>query len=324
MKQLPTVICVDVEPDARHPDFNAGSNWTGFEESLRLVEELRCRSGIDAIFCWFLRMDPQVEIVHGSAQWVVERYGKQIDNLRNTGDEIGLHTHAWRHVSGQWITDNGDQQWVDQCVRVSFEAYESAFGGGCRSFRFGDHWMNNDTFDLLESLGAQYNLTVEPGLRSRGPGAGLVPPELWTGRFPDYAKVPREPYKPTRKDFRKTGETRDEREMWVIPVSTTLLPQWPAAPFYRRVIWRTRYGRRLYYPLSLALDPDQFRHSLDDVVEGKNGRHLCVVVRTGSILQLGARVRENLKLLLSQAADGRLQLMTPAGLVAATTGLTTS
>ena len=78
MKQVPTVICVDVEPDARQPDLNAGTKWTGFEESLRLFEELRCRSGIEPIFCWFLRMDPQIEIVHGSAHWVVERYRKKM------------------------------------------------------------------------------------------------------------------------------------------------------------------------------------------------------------------------------------------------------
>jgi hypothetical protein len=185
--------------------------------------------------------------------------------------------------------------------------------------------MNNETFDLVESLGAQYNLTVEPGLRSSAPDASLLPGEVWTGRFPDYAKVPREPYRPARDDFTKCGEARDERKMWVVPVSTTLLPHWPAAPFYRRVIWRTRYGRRLYYPLSLAHDPDQFRHSLVDVVEGINERHLCVVVQTASTLSpLGARVRENLKLLLSQAAKGRVQLMTPARLVAATSELTTS
>jgi hypothetical protein len=263
-------------------------------------------------------MDPQVEVVHGSAQWVVDRYGTQIDNLRSAGDEIGLHAHSWRHIGGKWITDNGDQPWVNECVRVSFDAYESALGSACRSFRFGDHWMNNETFDLLESLGAQYNLTVEPGLRSSAPGAGLLPAEVWTGRFPDYAKVPRKPYKPKRADFTKCGEARDERAMWVIPVSTALLPHWPAAPFYRRVIWRARYGGRRYYPLSLALDPDQFTHCLDDVVEGNNGRHLCVVLRTGSTLQFGARVRENLKLLLSRAAERRVQLTTPAQLVAAT------
>ena len=325
MKQVPTLICVDVEPDARQPDLNPDTAWTGFEESLQLFEELRCRSGIAPIFCWFLRMDPQVEILHGSAQWVVERYGTQIDNLRSAGDEIGLHTHAWRRVGDEWVTDNGDQQWVNECVWRSFDAYQSAFGCECRSFRFGDHWMNNETFHLVESLGARYDLTVEPGVRPNALPA-QVPGEVFTGRFPDYTNVPREPYKPTREDFRKRGEALDQREAWVIPVSTTL-PHWPAAPFYRRVVWRTRYGRRLYYPLSLERDPDQFRPALEkDVVDGENAQHRCLILRTDALLDRlrAPRVRENLELLLSQAAEGHVQLMTPARLVAATSGSTTS
>ena len=323
MKAIPTVICVDVEPDTRRPELNSHDSWKGFEESLRLFEESRCRLSFEVTFCWFLRMDPQVDVVHGSPLWVAHRYGTQIDNLRRTGDEIGLHTHAWRQRNGEWVTDNGDQRWVEEAVRVSFEAYESAFGRVCQSFRFGDHWMNNETLDLVESLGARYDLTLEPGLRSDAL-ADLLPSEVWTGRFPDYSNVPREPYKPTREDFRKRGDASGKRDMWVIPVSTAPLPHWPAAPFYRRVVWRARYGRRLYHPLSLALDPDQFRHSLGDVVERKNGRHLCVVARTGTVLdRLGARVRENLELLLTHAADGRVQLTTPAHLVAATSGIRT-
>lgn len=313
MKQVPTLICVDVEPDTRRPGLNARDGWKGFEESLRIFEELRCRTGTGAIFCWFLRMDPQVELVHGSAQWAVERYGAQIESLRGAGDEVGLHTHSWRRVGGEWITDYGDQGWVNKCVRVSFDAYESAFGRACRSFRFGDHWMNDETFDLVESLGARYDLTVEPGLP---PSAGVLG-EARTGRFPDYSKVPREPYRPAREDFRTRGNGRGKREMWVIPVSTALLPRWPAAPLYRRIVWRTRYGRRLYQPLSLALDPNDFRHAVEDVVESESARHLCVVVRTDAVLDrlLAAHVRENLGFLLAQTAGGRVQLTTPAHLV---------
>lgn len=324
MNQIPTLICVDVEPDMRRPDLNPRAAWKGFEETLRVFEELRSRSDRESIVCWFLRMDPQIEIVHGSALWVIHRYGAQIDNLRSAGDEIGLHTHAWRRVGDKWVTDNGDQQWVNECVRMSFHAYESAFGFQCRSFRFGDHWMNNETFDLVESLGAHYDLTVEPGVRPNAL-ADQVPSEVFTGRFPDYTNVPREPYKPAKQDFKNRGEAHDQRATWVIPVSTTL-PHWPAAPFYRRVVWRTRYGPRLYYPLSLALDPDQLRPVLEqDVVDGENSQHRCVVLRTDALSDRSRAkyVRENLELLMSLAARGRIQLTAPARLVAATSAATT-
>ena len=315
MSPIPTLICVDVEPDRRLPELNSGADWKGFEKSLRLFEELRSRADVEALFCWFLRMDPQVELLHGSAAWAVERYRVQIERLRRAGDEVGLHTHAWRHVGGKWVIDHGDQGWVNECVQVSFDAYGSAFGHACRSFRFGDHWMNGATLDLVESLGALYNLTVEPGVRASDGG---VPGEAWTGRFPDYANVPREPYRPSREDFRTRGKKRDERKLWVIPVSTVLLPHWPTAPLFRRIVWRARYGRRLYQPLSLALDSDQFKHSVGEVVERASSRHLCVVVRTDAALDpaVAAHMRENLEHLLSQAADGHVQLTTPTRLIA--------
>ena len=112
----------------------------GYFERLARIEQDKLPD-FEARFCWFLRMDPQVKLLHGSAAWVVERYGVQIERLRRAGDEVGLHTHAWRRVGEEWVIDHGDQGWVNECVQVSFDAYESAFGHPCRSFRFGDHWI---------------------------------------------------------------------------------------------------------------------------------------------------------------------------------------
>lgn len=309
--KIPALVCVDVEPDTRRPELNSRGGWKGFEESLRLFGELRRGACVGVLFNWFLRMDPQVELLYGSAGWAAERYGAQIEDLRASGDEVGLHPHAWRRVGGEWVTDHGDQGWVGHCVRVSFDAYERAFGRACRSFRFGDHWMNDETFGLVESLGARYELTLEPGLR---PSAGVPRGETCTGRFPDYVKVPREPYRPAREDFRERGE----RDVWVIPVSTALLPHWPRAPLYRRAVWRARYGRRLYEPLSLALDPIQFGQAVGAILDGGSARHLCVVVRSNAAAdRVGAtHLRENLGLLLSHAEAGRLELTTPARVVA--------
>lgn len=309
--KIPALVCVDVEPDTRQPDLNSRAGWKGFEESVRLFEELRGRAGVVALFNWFLRMDPQVELAYGSARWAAERYGARLEALRVAGDEVGLHTHAWRRVGGGWVTDHGDQAWVSECVRVSFDAYERAFGRACRSFRFGDGWMNEETFALVESLGALYELTLEPGRR---PLAGEAREGDCKGRFPDYAKVPREPYRPAREDFRERGE----RGVWVIPVSTALLPHWPPAPIYRRVVWRARYGRRLYEPLSLALDPNDFKKAVGAIVGGGRARHLCVVVRTDAAADRAgaAHLRENVGLLLSHAEAGCLELTTPARLVA--------
>ena len=117
---IPVLICIDVEPDARDVDVRARADWKGFEETFRLFEELRPRAsdaaGAPARFNWFLRMDPQVAVAYGSAGWAAERYGPQFESLCAAGDELGLHTHAWRSVGDGWVTDHGDQAWVNHCV----------------------------------------------------------------------------------------------------------------------------------------------------------------------------------------------------------------
>src|SRR5215204_3674691 len=155
---LPVIICVDFEPYNRQISPDGGKVWEGAAETMGFFGALRNRleevAGAPAHFNWFFRMDPQIERAYGSPGWVAERYGELIARLDAAGDELGLHTHAWRWDggTGRWVTDHGNRQWVEHCVRMSFEAYEKAFGRTCVSFRFGDHWMNDETMDLLESL----------------------------------------------------------------------------------------------------------------------------------------------------------------------------
>ena len=319
MTTTPVLICIDVEPDAREIDVDARADWVGFEESFPLFDEFRTRAeraaGVPARFNWFLRMDPQVALVYGSAGWVAERYGARLERLRGAGDEIGLHTHAWRRAGDRWVTDHGDQSWVEHCVRLSFEAYERAFGRPCSSFRFGDHWMNDETLELVERLGARYELTLEPGLRA---ASGSPNGEAYTGAFPDCTRVPRAPYRPSRSDFRRPSAGEGARDIWAIPISTTLMPHWPEAPLLRRALWRVRYGRRDYTHLSLALDPRHFRRSVGDVLEGGAARYLCVVMRTDTAArgEAAACLRANIEFLLTLLAAGRVKLTTPQDLAA--------
>lgn len=118
MKKIPMLICIDVEPDERTLAARARPDWTGFEESYEIFGRLRQRleiaTGSPPYFSWFLRMDPQITHTCGSAHWVVTRYPRLIENLHAAGDELGLHTHAWRwdeHSQG-WIADFGDQNWI--------------------------------------------------------------------------------------------------------------------------------------------------------------------------------------------------------------------
>lgn len=219
MEKLSIAICVDVEPNERAIDPNVAKDWVGFEKTFEFFEELRPRleyaTQAPVHFSWFLRMDPQIAHAYGSPAWAITRYRRLFDRLETNGDEIGLHTHAWRwdEASSQWIADMGDQAWVEHCVRTSFEAFEQSLNRPCRSFRFGDHWMNDATLDLVERLGVQFDLTAIPGRTE------LSMPEQYTGLPPDYSRIPRRPFRPSKISFTQTDEG-SLRDLWSVPLST--------------------------------------------------------------------------------------------------------
>lgn len=218
MEKIPILICIDVEPDEREISSSSRKAWKGFEKTFNWFQQLRSHlqtvTQSSVTFSWFVRMDPQVAYTYGSPEWPIRYYRDLFEELELAGDEIGLHTHAWRRdeASHQWIADMADQQWVDHCVRTSFDAFEQSLHRPCRSFRFGDHWINEATLDLVESLGARFDLTIEPGLKD------FYMPGNYTGSPPDYTSAPREPYHPSRVDFRR--RTADARTLRAIPLST--------------------------------------------------------------------------------------------------------
>ena len=189
----PVVLAIDVEPD--DPEFTPGSTapWLGFERCVDLFAEIRDSlaraTGSPVRLSWFLRMDPQVERGYGTATWAAERYANQIDRLRQSGDEIGLHSHAWRWDEGgsRWIPDLGNESWVADCVQRSFEAYRDVFGQRCKAHRAGDRFMSNGLLAVLRELDVEVDLTVEPGIR----GVPMAASRPHTADIPDMGFVPR-------------------------------------------------------------------------------------------------------------------------------------
>jgi len=217
--RLPVLLCIDVEPEGRAIDPETPVDWDGFEQVYEYLAGLRPRfaaaTGHPVHFSWFLRMDPQIERVYGSAAWVARRYPEILRELAAAGDELGLHCHPWRWDDGHrwWLSDFGDQRWVDHCVQTSFRAFRETFERPCRSFRFGDRWMNAETLALVERLGARFDLTVEPGQKE------VTIPEPFSGKLTDYTLAPRLPYRPARRDFQKPGRP-STHALWEVPLTT--------------------------------------------------------------------------------------------------------
>jgi hypothetical protein len=221
MRKIPVILDVHVEPNERVFDKRDRGRWTGYEKVHDLFRGLRRRiarvTGEKARFVWLFRLDPQVQETYGSAGWPLRRYGRFVEELEKNGDEAGLHTHAWRwdEAGRTWVADHEDAEWVEHCVRLSFQAYREHFGRQAASFQFGDHWMNDRTLSLVENLGARFDLTVEPGHR---PLASMKAGERAKGSLPDYTTAPREPYRPSAGDFRVPDPARKDG-IWMVPQS---------------------------------------------------------------------------------------------------------
>lgn len=218
-RAIPVVLCIDVEPDARFLDPAAPSPWDGFSATCVLLERFReraaQRSGSPSRFAWYLRMDSQVEKVYGTASWVGQTYREALNGLMGRGDHMGLHVHACRWVGGQhgWLVDYANQPWIDESLVVAFDAFHRAFGFRCTTFRFGDHWMNQATFERVASLGVEIDLTLEPGYDSTH---FYDDSEPITGVLPDYRNVPEHPYLPSAGDYR-TQDGASRMSMWEMP-----------------------------------------------------------------------------------------------------------
>lgn len=223
------VLCIDVEPDVREVTLSGAKNWFGFEETFAYFSDLRPKledaTGERVRYTWFLRMDPQIALAFGSSTFVTTRYGRFIESLRKAGDEIGVHVHAWRWLEAIqcWTSDLADQSWIDHCVTSSFEAFEQAMGHGCRSVRFGDRWMNNETIRLFQRLGARFDLTVEPATRG---GTTDISRGRFTGSLPDLSNVPRRPYQPSKTDFRIEASMPSD-DFYILPLSCPTLGRPP-------------------------------------------------------------------------------------------------
>jgi len=217
VKKTPVVICIDVEPDERLIDPNLRQPWTGFESTYQFFSQLRPRleaaTAQPVHFSWFLRMDPQIAHAYGTADWVVTNYSSLIEKIRSAGDALGLHVHAWRWKESRatWVVDL-DQTWVDNCVRLGFESFRTSLNQSCAYFRFGDLWTSDATLALVDELGAQIDLTPEPGQRG-------CPDESFADSFVDTNEMPRRLYRPSRSDFRKPDALHGRR-LRIMPMST--------------------------------------------------------------------------------------------------------
>jgi len=316
-KRLPVMLCIDVEPDIREIGLSSQEPWRGYEVMFRYFNEMRGRIGqrlqSRVKYIWFWRADPQVQLAYGDAAWALKHYAGDLEILAAQGDELGLHPHVWNLTSDRkrWLSDSGNQEWVNHCISTSVEAYREFFGHSCESVRMGDRWMNQATAQYLEHLGFKYDLTLEPG---QPPVNRKKMNEMHTADLPDYRSVPVYPYRAAADDYRQPEPDRREG-LLMIPLT--------GGKYFLQCGRRERMLRRLFRPatleawtltMNLNVDPRYFIYAMRGILENPALTHLALVVRTciGTKKIEFNNMQENWEFLLSHPRAGEMTFTTAA------------
>ena len=224
MKTIPAIWRIDIEPDNHQPGPGLPP-WSGFVTMADLAERLRRpladRSGAAVHPAWFLRLDPDIERCYGRADFVVDHYRAQIDQLRAHGDPLGIHVHYYRWDDQRRVSysDHADPGWTRHCLDVAAHTFEQCFGEPARRASQGGFFVTDAVVDRSIALGIEVDVTVEPGLDAQHRGATFG--AYATAPSPDFRQYPRRPYYPSRAALGRPASSADEaRPMLMVPLTS--------------------------------------------------------------------------------------------------------
>jgi hypothetical protein len=219
---IPFLFNIHVEPDERVIPYKK-KRWLGYENLHQYLNEMRPRledsTGKPVHFNWLIRLDPQIKEVYGSCDWALINYKDLVQESIELHDDFGVHIHSWRpHRSWfkkTWIADFSDEAWINDCINVAHQTFIEHFKFMPTYFSFGDHYMTDNILTQLEGLGYRCDCTMYP---NRPSIQRFVKKELSVGVLPSFEDTPRQPFKPSKKNF-TISIKGDERKIWEIPIS---------------------------------------------------------------------------------------------------------
>jgi hypothetical protein len=320
---VPVVLCIDCEPDPRMVDPTAPPPLDGY----RLVHEhfavwrehAEEVTGAPVHLNWFFRMDPQIATTYGDPGVFVERHPELLDRVRDAGDGLGVHPHAWRwdESLGTWVGDLADAAFVGECLEVAVATFRDTVGEAPQLLRYGDVFLDDAVVDRAEALGIRYDLTLEPGQPPR-PVPETAEGEIATAPLPDWRRIPRRPYEPAPGDYRRVATSDSRRSIRLVPLSSG--PRWLGHSARARLRARRDHGRdwkqrdSLYMALPYWTGPNAFDEMLRRTLKGQRRPYLAFAIRTDWARRPDHRrnIERCLDALLRQQGRRRFVFCTPA------------
>jgi hypothetical protein len=206
-KTIYIVIGCDADPDRDYFVGNIQSNslsWRGLLEGIPRAKEkfvsLTDSDGKPPVFTWNLRADHQVKEVYGAYDFILTEHKDFLLDLEKTGDELAWHPHFWYYDDQRrvWYQNYKDVDWQVTMLEKAYEAYQKVLPGRGKTVRMGWSYHNNRTFDALDRLGVETDISGCPGLK--------IPPgehQKRLSNFYDWSTSPTRPYHPSAVDYRR-------------------------------------------------------------------------------------------------------------------------
>ncbi len=190
---------------------------------------------------WFVRLDAQMEMLYGRADYILRQYKTELRELRQNGHEIGWHPHCYVQVDGQWRQNTNAAGVVDELIRYAPQAKSYRL----RSVRMGWGFHTNQTMRLLDDLGFAADSSAIPR-----------PKYQWEETKKDWAPTPLSPYFPSKSDYRISGQSKFA--ILEVPISVTHVKAPYDTEYVLRYINPAYHSALLLKPLELWLT--QYSH----------------------------------------------------------------
>ena len=165
--KVPMFLAVDVEPDQNLDVGPRGPvSWTGLPAMRRHLEDLRGSleeaTGSPLRVGWYIRMDPQIEALCGTADCAADRMSEV--PFSADGDYLGLHVHAtvWDADKDCWVRANDNPGLRLEHLKVGLEAFATRMGEQPLRHRFTSGLIRDPAIAVLAKAGVKVDLTSEP------------------------------------------------------------------------------------------------------------------------------------------------------------------
>jgi len=143
---------------------------------------------------WYIRVDECIK------DELLKNLKGKILELKNAGDEIGIHIHTLEWDGSIWRQSRNEKK-EKEIVDFSIKTFKKVMGFYPKSCRMGWNAMDNSIMNALEDNGILYECSAVPHYYSRG---------MYGGRdnIADWSNVGSEPYHPSSDNYQCEGNMK--------------------------------------------------------------------------------------------------------------------